>query len=925
LKNNSILLNEVRTNNLKGFSVEFPLYKLSVVTGVSGSGKSSLVFDTLYGEAYRRYVDSLSSFARQYLKVLDRPNIASIKNLPPAIAVGQSKSGASNRSTVGSLTEIYDVLRLIFSHLAVPNCPNGHGPVLKAHPKLIWTELLDLFPGDAITIGAALNKWKAMKGADLKKSLEEQGFTRILVEGEVLKLNEVKTINVQQTEVLIDRLSLVDELKSRFYDGVLTGFKAGRGFVNIHVQGKSFRYGQILECKVCEVPVSLPNSSLLNCNHPLGACEKCQGYGMEPVVDWDKVFVDKTSSIFEEGIVPLNFGSHTSYYKDIKKSADTLDFNIKKPFSSFTSEEWQWIKFGVPSKTKKKSNFGGIQDYFDWLDSKKYKAHYRMHAARFRKYVKCTVCHGERLGVPGRFSLIDGESIGQVQTKSISELSDWLDKTKDAYHGSHEEIDESGIGLNDAFMDLEARLGYLKKIGLSYLSPSRSSKSLSGGELQRINMARCLGSALTDTLFCLDEPTAGLHAKDSKRLLSVLEEIRDMGNTVVVVEHEPLIFEGSDHLIEIGPGAGYLGGDLTFSGSPNHLKVEPVQFSFAKRQKWQQFIELKGVCTHNLKNIDVKFPVGALVGVAGVSGSGKTSLIQHSLYPTVLRALEKEQVFSTSEPIVAGIYPGNLGDIISDIDLVSQGGLGRSSRSTIVTYLGVMDGIRKILAELPESKSRKLMPGAFSFNVPGGRCENCKGLGTVTEDLSFLGEMQVKCPTCEGRRFGEKVLEVHYKGKNLNDILTLTVDEARLFFSETKAITNVLDHIIAMGLGYVSLGQNTSSFSGGEAQRLKLVDLLKDTNSKKLPSLLIFDEPTTGLSERDVPRLIAQLRRLTLAGHTVIVVEHHLGLLRSVDWLLEIGPLAASSGGELVFQGHPEDLQYEMRSETRKYLFKTDG
>jgi len=925
LKTNSILIDEVRTNNLKGFSVGFPLYKLSVVTGVSGSGKSSLVFDTLYGEAYRRYVDSLSSFARQYLKVLDRPNIASIKNLPPAIAVGQSKSGASNRSTVGSLTEIYDVLRLIFSHLAIPHCPNGHGPVVKAHPKLMWNELKGQFPGETITIGAPLSKWKAMKGTDLKRSLEEQGFTRVLVEGKVSALTAIKGLDAQQTEVLIDRLSLTEDQRSRFYDGALTGFKAGRGFLNIHIGGKSFRYGQILECKVCEAPVSLPNSSLLNCNHPLGACEKCQGYGMEPVIDWDKVFVDTTSSIYEEGIVPLNFGSHTSYYKDIKKSAELIGFNIKKKFSEYSSEDWHWIKYGVASKNKKKSSFGGIQDYFDWLDSKKYKAHYRMHAARFRKYVMCSVCQGERLGIAGRFALLDGESIGQVQKKSILELSEWLIKTKNAYHGSHEEIDESGIGLNDAFLDLEARLGYLNKIGLSYLSPSRPSKTLSGGELQRINMARCLGSALTDTLFCLDEPTAGLHAKDSKRLLSVLEEIRDLGNTVVVVEHEPLIFEGSDYLVEIGPGAGYLGGELTYSGPPTALKVEPVPFAFSERKKWSQFVELKGVKTHNLKNIDVKFPVGALIGVAGVSGSGKTSLIQHSLYPTVLKSLGKEQVFATSEPVVEKLFPESLADIFSDIDLVSQGGLGRSSRSTIVTYLGAMDGIRKILAALPEAKARKLTPGSFSFNVPGGRCENCKGLGTVVEDLSFLGDMQVKCPTCEGRRFGDKVLEVRYKDKNLNDILSLTVDEARQFFRESKPIVSVLDHIIAMGLGYVSLGQNTSSFSGGEAQRLKLVDLLKDTNAKKLPSLLIFDEPTTGLSERDVPRLIAQLRRLKSAGHTVIVVEHHLGLLKSVDWLIEIGPFAASSGGELVFQGHPEDLQFVARSETRNYLFKSGG
>ena len=923
MSSDSIVVNDVKTNNLKGFSVKFPLGKLSVVTGVSGSGKSSLVFDTLYGEAYRRYVDSLSSFARQYLKVLDRPAVSSIQNLPPAIAVGQSKSGSSSRSTVGSLTEISDVLRLIFSHLAVPHCSQGHGPVEKANPKFMWLHVSSKYPDKSLSIMASLQKWRGMKPGELKSSLEELGFTRLWSGGKVVKLEDLKTVKAESCAVIIDRFVISKDNKARFFDSVGTAFKVGRGSLEIHIEEDVLKYSQALECTQCGETATSPNSSILNFNHPLGACQQCQGYGMEAVIDWKKVFADLDSSIHGDGIVPLNFGGHTSYYKDIKKSATQIGFDIKKPFSSYTDHDWEWIKFGTPSSGKKKSSFLGMKDYFDWLDSKKYKPHYRMHAARFRKYITCSACLGDRLGAAGRYALIDGESIGQVHRKTIDELTLWISKVEAAYQGSHDEIDQSGIGLNDAFWELKSRLGYLEKIGLSYLSPARLSKTLSGGELQRISMARCLGSALTDTLFCLDEPTAGLHAKDSSRLLLVLKELRDLGNTVVVVEHEPLIFEGSDHLIEIGPGAGFRGGDLVFSGSPSKVKIGTVDFPFREKVKWAHFIKLEGVKTHNLKNIDVRFPLGALIGVAGVSGSGKTSLIMHSLYPSLVKALGIEQEYATSEPDVRGFYPENVSTILSAVDLVSQGGLGRSSRSTIVTYLGVMEGIRKLFAAQPEAKARKLMPGAFSFNVPGGRCENCKGLGSVIEDLSFLGDMAVKCPTCEGRRFGDSVLEVLVNGKNLNDVLALTVDEARSFFSEHKAIVSVLDHIISMGLGYVALGQNTSSFSGGEAQRLKLVDLLKDTHLKKLPSLLVFDEPTTGLSERDVPRLIEQLRRLTSVGHTVVVVEHHLGLLKSVDWLIEIGPGAAGAGGELIFEGHPLDLKAAERSETRKYLFKS--
>ena len=617
-----------------------------------------------------------------------------------------------------------------------------------------------------------------------------------------------------------------------------------------------------------------------------------------------------------------NFGQFVEYYQWARSSAKKRKLEVSKPFAEYSESEWQWLLNGDGTTL-----YDGILGFFAYLDGKKYKAHYRIHAARFRRYELCTSCSGARLNADALAYRLLGRNLCELGDLSIEHLEEWLRLVQSeamASRGGAEQ--QSMLDAAEAFEELFARLAYLRKIGVSYLTLNRSSRTLSGGELQRINMARCLGSALTDTLFCLDEPSAGLHARDSRNLLEVIRELRDQGNTVVLVEHEHLVIQGADHLIEIGPKAGHEGGFVVYDGLPRRnagKRTQPAALPAAKLKA--RFIELKGAATHNLKAIDVRLPVGAITAVCGVSGSGKTSLVQHTLFPLLARSLgQAVERSGDTEPKAKSLGPTALIQEHSQVLLVSQAALSRSSRSNIATYLGIMDEVRKILAAEPEAKKLGLTSGSFSFNVAGGRCETCRGLGTVVEDLSFLGEMEVMCPACEGRRFRDDVLTVRYRDRSLNEILKLTVAEARSFFFDRPSIARTLDQVIDMGLGYLTLGQHTSSFSGGEAQRLKLVGLMRDVKESK-PSILIFDEPTTGLSDKDVGQLMQQLRVLATRGHTILIIEHHLQVLRAVDWLIEIGPEAAHRGGELVYQGPPSAIATASRSLTAPFMWAMEG
>lgn len=927
-----IELQGVRTHNLKNLTLRFPLGKITVVTGVSGSGKSSLVFDSLYGEAYRRYVESLSSYARQFLKQMARPEVDEVLNLPPAIAVRQVKAGLNQRSTVGTMTELNDVLRILFGYLSQVYCCGR--PLVKANGPAVSRAAFEAWPGQRVLVLAPLDAWASVKPADLKTQIVTQGFTRALIGDRLEKIEDVDAKDLKKSQIVVDRILLTEENRSRSIEAAELALRLGRGDAILQTEDKrSLRFSKLLKCPNCKTEYIEPSPTLFNHNHPQGACETCQGFGRMPIKDRQKIIPDMSSSLLKEGVAPWNFGEHTVYYKLAKKSAQSRGLDPAKPFKSYTQSDWKWLYEG-----DSKGQFDGLDGYFRFLDSKRYKAHYRIHASRFTTYVTCTSCEGKRLNSKALACLIDQKNFAQYGDLSLLHFYAWFETLEARYRKRGREpdkqLDELDLGsmgaVDEAIQEGLVRLGYLLKMGLGYLNLNRSARTLSGGEAQRINMARSLGSALTGTLFCLDEPSVGLHARDSKNLLEVVQELRDQGNTIVVVEHEKTLINGAEHLIEIGPGAGHRGGEMTYAGLPSGRQSSGIKWPTSRKiGESDRFLELVNARTHNLKNVSARFLVRGFNVVCGVSGSGKTSLIRHTLYPMLVAALgqEADEELESSSTLADSLGPASVLRGFHAIHFVSQEGIGRSSRSTIATYLGIFDEIRKILAATPLAKAKSLKPGYFSFNVPGGRCETCKGLGYVIEDLSFLGEMPVTCQTCDGRQFSEDALAVTIRGKNLREILNLTLSEAREFFYEFPRLCQSLDQVISLGLGYVTLGQNTSSFSGGEAQRLKLLKMMLDASAQQ-SSCLIFDEPSTGLSDQDVYQLLVQLLRLRDAGHTIIVVEHHLGLIQAADWLIELGPEAAGDGGNIVYQGQPEGLRHVSESRTAPYLFfskRTDG
>ncbi len=908
-----IKLRGVATNNLQRIDVSIPLNELTVVTGVSGSGKSSLVFDSLYGESFRRYTESLSSFARQYLKALPRPDIESVENLPPAIAVKQNKGGTgNNRSTVGTLTELNDLLRIIFAQRAQIFCRKCGKCVERDTPDKITRKAIEIFSGQQIMLSASLKAWRSLKVQDLKFQLESQGFGRLWYAGKVHRVHEVEDKLLPECEVIVDRTMASEKDFTRITEAAKLCLKLGGGEMSIlSTVGEREEFCSDLRC--CGVSYREPSQTLFSYQHPLGACAVCQGFGAEGKIDWDKVFPKRESSLADEGVALWNFGSKESVYSWAKASAKKNQITWTKKFSEFSEREWTWIKSGLGN-----DDFDGAEGFFRWLDGHKHKPHYRIHSARFRKYVRCSSCDGGRLNELSEACKVDGQSFSQVCRKSVSDVQTWVARLFLQVSDSKTQQERQGI---EALEEAVSRLKYLCDVGVHYLSLDRQARTLSGGELQRIHMARCLGSALTDTLYCLDEPTCGLHARDSERLLAVMKELRDQGNSVVVVEHDRTIIRGADQVIEIGPKAGHLGGKIVFQGDASGASIERINWpKQSKVQDYKSWIHIGGASTHNLKNVSVKIPLGSLTVVCGVSGSGKTSLIQHTLIPNLARHLgasldERAESLSDVEQASLKIE----GQAVGQVVVVTQSGIGRSSRSNIATYLGIYDDIRKLFADQDAAKIHKLTPSSFSFNSPGGRCENCRGLGLVTEDLSFLGEMDVICPVCDGQRFESNVLSVLYRGKSLMDVLNLTLLQALEHFADRNGIVRGLRSAVDLGLGYITLGQATSSFSGGEAQRLKLVRLMQEKDELS-SAVLIFDEPSTGLSDTDVRTLLDQLYYLRSAGHTVVVVEHHLGLIQSADWVIEMGPEGGPNGGHVIHQGSVKELLSNKKSVTAKFL-----
>jgi excinuclease ABC subunit A len=941
-----------RTHNLKDISVGIPLSRLTVVTGVSGSGKSSLAFDTLYAEGQRRYAESLSTYARQFLERLDRPDVDSIEPVPPAIALEQKNGVRNARSTVGTQTEIYDSLRLLFAHGGTTFCPDCGlaavpGGVDRAVEELAASEegsrVVLAAPVDWTSAGQPEKRWgrrrrereAALRIAELKRA----GFFRALsAAGETVEIpddpGELRTLldGEGRLRVIVGRFVVREESRPEIGAAVEAAFAmAGCLLARTDRGTRTFRRG--LHCPGCGCDFRDPTPPLFAFNSPLGACPTCQGFGRIIGVDLEKVIPDPALRLDERPVAAWNTPAYESAYDDLFRACRRYSVRTDVPVERLTAHEREIL-------IKGRGEFYGVNGFFEWLETKRYKIHVRVLLARYRAYRLCPECRGARLGTATLCVRFRGRTIAELADLSLKDLKTWFDEL------SLSPVEEERLG--SVVAEIRARVRYMNDVGLEYLTLSRAARTLSGGEAQRIGLASALGGSLTGTLYVLDEPTIGLHAVDTRRLLAILRRLADRGNTVVVVEHDPEVIEAADHVLDLGPGAGSRGGELLFEGTPRALArvrssatgallrrrglaarggaagASDARAETPPRTRGGRIVAFRraegavtvvGAREHNLKNMTVRFPLGRLVSVSGVSGSGKSTLVRDVLHNAYARR------FKGTVQLDVGRHDRIEGfDLVSDVLLVDQSPLGRSARSNPVTYTKAWDEIRQVFAATARAVSRRITARDFSFNSSGGRCEVCKGTGWQTIDMQFLADVTVRCDACDGRRFQGRVLAVRHRGKNIGDVLAMTVEEAMAFFSDEPAIVRRLTPLHEVGLGYLPLGQPTATLSGGEAQRLKLASFLEIRPATSRGVLFLFDEPTTGLHASDVDRLLGTFRRLITRGHSVVAVEHHLEFLAASDWLIDLGPGGGDAGGRIVAEGSPDDVRRSPGSLTGKFL-----
>ena len=898
-----IHIHGARTHNLKGITVDIPRNKLVVISGVSGSGKSSLAFDTLFAEGQRRYVESLSSYARQFLGRMQKPDVDFIDGIPPAIAIEQKVTNRNPRSTVGTVTEIYEYLKLLYARAGKTFSPIS-GQEVKRHSIHDVVECLRQLP-----IGTKVMLLSPILAENVQEQLaiwKQQGFSRLYrrdTEGlpKVLRMDSATEVD-ENTYLLIDRLVADGEQSTlnRFADSVQTAFFEGKGECQLAIQRPSdsetvqYIFSQRFEAD--GIVFMEPSEHLFDFNNPLGACPTCGGHGHVTGIDPDLVVPDKTKTIYE-GAIACWRGEKMSLWNDaLIYAADKFDFPIHTPFYALTPEQKQVLWTG-------NEYFHGLNDFFHELESKQYiKIQYRVMLSRYRGKAICPDCVGKRLRKEAEYVLIEGQSITQLCQMPISSLQVVVDNWQ---------LPEAYAPL---IMEIQSRLQFMQDVGLGYLTLSRMSSTLSGGEGQRINLAKSLGSSLVGSLYVLDEPSIGLHPRDTQRLIHVLKQLRDLGNTIVVVEHDDEIQKAADYTIEIGPKAGRHGGEVVYAGAP---KLEKFTYAIpAFRRTWNNYIEVIGATENNLKNINVRFPLNVMTVVTGVSGSGKSSLITKVLYP----ALKKHYGGIAERTGDFGSLRGSL-HLIQNVEFVDQNPLTKSSRSNPVTYLKAYDEIRKLYADQQLSKQMGFTPAHFSFNTVGGRCEACQGEGKVTIEMQFMADITLECEHCHGKRFKQDVLDVLYRGKSIFDILEMTVNQAIEFFSEDtacKKIVNRLRPLQEVGIGYVKLGQAGSTLSGGESQRVKLASFLAQENAS--PTLFIFDEPTTGLHHHDVAVLLKALNALISRGHSVLIIEHNPSVILSADHIIDLGPEGGDEGGKIVAEGTPEEIMQCAESYTGRAL-----
>ncbi|CAI8152352.1 MAG: UvrABC system protein A [Formosa sp. Hel3_A1_48] len=911
-----ILIKGAKLHNLKNIDVAIPRNKLVVLTGLSGSGKSSLAFDTLYAEGQRRYVESLSSYARQFLGRLHKPSVDYIKGIAPAIAIEQKVNSTNPRSTVGTSTEIYDYLKLLFARVGTTYSPISGEQVKKDNTTDVVDHVRSFDEGQKLLLLAPLFLEEGRHLDEKLKTLQSQGYARVKIEDKIERIEQIIGIGTKKTnlQLVIDRIIVRHnkDFYNRLADAIEMAFYEGKGKCSIEdleqLKVKEFNTNFSLDGQT----FLEPSTHLFSFNNPYGACAKCEGYGDVVGIDKSLVIPNTTLSIYENAVYPWR-GESMSYFRDqLVNNGHKFDFPIHKPFFELSAKQKKLLWKG-------NTHFTGLDAFFAELESKSYKVQNRVMLSRYRGKTKCNKCDGKRLRKEANYVKINNRSITDLVELPINELKDFFETLK---------LSENQYEIaKRLLLEIRNRLRFLSNVGLDYLTLNRKSNTLSGGESQRINLATSLGSSLVGSMYILDEPSIGLHSKDTEQLIAVLRSLRDLGNTVIVVEHDEAIMQAADHIIDIGPEAGSYGGEIMASGDYNSvlksssLTAKYLNGSMAietpkKRRKSKYSIKIEGARANNLNNIDVEFPLNMLTVVTGVSGSGKSTLVKNILYP----ALNKELIGYGEKPGEFSAISGNF-STVKFIEFVDQNPIGRSSRSNPVTYIKAYDEIRMLYSKQKLSVLRNYQPKHFSFNVDGGRCPNCKGEGVVTIEMQFMADVQLKCESCSGKRFKKEVLEVKFNKVSIDDVLNMTIDDALKFFETHKCskIFKRLQPLQDVGLGYVTLGQSSSTLSGGEAQRIKLASFLGKGGSSE-SGLFIFDEPTTGLHFHDIKKLLKSFNALIDHGHSIIVIEHNMELIKSADYIIDLGPEGGKNGGNLMAAGTPEEVIESKTSLTAKYL-----
>jgi len=948
-----ITIRGARTHNLKNVDLALPTRSLIVMTGVSGSGKSSLAFDTIYAEGQRRYVESLSAYARQFLERMEKPDIDSIEGICPAIAIRQKNSIRNPRSTVGTTTEIHDYLRLLYARVGRTYCRGCGREVIRETAEVVARRLGALPAGTRLLIGfdmpvltaAPLNREASADDeaataaessgtpdsqvpqpdlpdlvdpiAEALAALRRKGFGRLYLDGRTVTLEDVDVATLKNRamlQVIVDRVKVEGDLRARLTDSVETAYTEGGGAafaIEVPDAAVVHRFSERFECRECAIPYEVPQPRLFSFNNPFGACPVCHGFGNVIELDMNLVVPDASKSIAQNAVEPWSKPHYRAQLADLKRAAKPRGVRLDVPWADLTDDEKRFVTEGDGG------SFEGVKGFFRWLERKKYKVHVRVFLSRYRGYLTCPECGGARLRREARDVQVGGRTIDVVCGLTVRDAEGFFEQLA---------LSEKETVIADKVLrEVRKRLGFLRDVGLDYLTLDRLSSTLSGGESQRINLATSLGSALVDTLYVLDEPSIGLHSRDNERLIKILRQLRDQGNTVLVVEHDADMIKVADTIVDMGLGAGEQGGRVIFSGTLADLLHEPrsltakylrdelaIPVPAVRRKPTNQKLRIFGVSEHNLKNLDVDIPLGLLAAVTGVSGSGKSTLVHDVLYAALKKAKG-----DWDRPV--GVHRRLEGaEFVTDVVLVDQNPIGRTPRSNPVTYLKAFDPIRELFAQTKDARARGLTASHFSFNVPGGRCEACEGEGEVKVEMQFLADVFVPCEHCEGKRFKPQVLEVKYRGRDIDQVLDMTVREALTFFSTSPKVLRRLQVLDEIGLGYLRLGQPATTLSGGEAQRIKIAAHLSSHTGDRI--LYILDEPTTGLHFDDIAKLLGAFRKLLQAGHSLLVIEHNLDVIKTADWIVDLGPEGGDEGGQLIATGTPEQIIKVEASHTGRYL-----